>query len=372
MNDIISVIVPVYKVEKYLNKCLDSILKQSYSDLDIILVDDGSPDNCPRICDEYAEKDSRIRVIHKQNGGLSSARNAALEVLKGDWVICIDSDDYVHPDMIRRLHEAAITYSAQISICSHYEEFENQLLITQMVDDEVKIWDKKVALKKLVEDTELKSYAWGKLYRADLFHNIRYPDGRNYEDIATTYFLFDKAERIVKIPQYLYYYLIRKDSISFNNSTAAWHKGCHASCIGQEERAEYFKNNGYSELYDLSMAKLLPYLFSDIRSGYTVLEQSDVQETKVYLKCHFNEFIKNPFVSKKDKRLIGIYLKGKNTYKLYFLIKEKFKRYPAYISKIKTRLFPIRALYNLELSEGKRIELYTLNFRVLIISVIMQ
>ena len=260
MNEIVSVIVPVYKVEKYLRKCVDSILNQSYRELDIILVDDGSPDNCGAICDEYAKKDNRVRVIHKSNGGLSSARNAALDVIKGSWVICVDSDDYVHHDMIKRLYEAAIDASAQISICSHYEEKGEKLLIADRVVDEIRVFDKIAALKKLIEDDDIRSYAWGKLYRAELFDGVRYPDGRNYEDIATTYYLFDKAEKIVKIPDYLYYYLQRPEGISFNKSTASWHKGCHASCIGQEERAEYFRLKGYKELYELSMAKSIDKL----------------------------------------------------------------------------------------------------------------
>ena len=354
MRDLVSVIVPVYKVENYIRKCLDSIINQTYRELDIILVDDGSPDNCGKICDEYAENDSRIRVIHKENGGLSSARNAALDVIKGNWVICIDSDDYVHPDMIKRLYEAANANSAQISICAHYEEFEDRLLITQKVEDNTIVWNKDEALRKLVEDSDVKSYAWGKLYRADLFENVRYPDGRNYEDIATTYYLFDKSEKIVKIPDYLYYYFIRNDSISFNNSTAAWHKGCHASCLGQQERAEYFRNKGYEDLYQLAMAKLLPYLFSNIRSGYSVDELSDVNDTKKYIEAHRKDFADNPYISQKDKGLIPIYLKGKNTYSLYLAVKNAFRRFPTYISKTKKRLLPSNVLYSFELSAGKK------------------
>ncbi|WP_051204844.1 glycosyltransferase [Butyrivibrio sp. VCD2006] len=354
MNEIVSVIVPVYKVEKYLRKCVDSILNQSYRELDIILVNDGSPDDCGAICDEYAEKDYRVRVIHKSNGGLSSARNAALDVIKGSWVICVDSDDYVHHDMIKRLYEAAIDASAQISICSHYEEKGEKLLIADRVVDEIRVFDKHTALKKLIEDDDIRSYAWGKLYRAELFDGVRYPDGRNYEDVATTYYLFDKAEKIVKIPDYLYYYLQRTDGISFNKSTASWHKGCHATCLGQEERTEYFRLKGYSDLYEFSMAKLLPYLFSDIRSGYKASALSDVQDTKKYLKEHENEFLSNQKVLQKDKSLISVYLKDERFYKLYVNSKNVFKKGMRGIRVAKARIRQKKQGFDFMLDNGKK------------------
>ncbi|WP_049945684.1 glycosyltransferase [Butyrivibrio sp. LC3010] len=338
MSDIISVIVPVYKVEKYINKCIDSILEQSYSELDIILVDDGSPDNCGVICDDYAKRDKRIRVIHKKNGGLSSARNAALNDLKGKWVVCIDSDDYVHKDLIKRLYEAAKQYNADISICSHFEQEGDKLQITERIDDETQIFNRHDALLKLVEDKEIKSYAWGKLYKKELFDGVRYPDGRNYEDIATTYLLFDKAERVVKIPDYLYYYLIREDGISFNSSTAAWHKGCHATCLGQEERASYFKDNGYTDLYERSMAKLLPYLYSDIRSGYIVSANTDIAEAKLYIKNHEYDFLNNKIVDEKDKKLLSVYLMNKRIFSLYIKSKKLYKKCIQNIRKIKKRI----------------------------------
>ena len=310
MQELVTVIIPVYKVENYIDRCMESVLAQSHENLEIILVDDGSPDECGEICDKYARMDKRVSVIHKTNGGLSSARNAALDVMKGKWVVCIDSDDYVHKDYVKRLYEAATSNNADISICSHYQEKEDKLSITGRIIDEVKIYDNMEALFRLVEDDEIKSYAWGKLYKAELFEGVRYPDGRNYEDIATTYYLFDKAKKIVKIPDYLYFYIIRDDSISFNKSRQMWHKGCHASCLGQQERCEYFKKKGYDELYLKAQAKLLPYLYSDISSGYSDGAAIDIQKTKEYIGTHKDEFCTNPYVSYKDKKIIGVYLKS--------------------------------------------------------------
>ncbi|MBP3817726.1 MAG: glycosyltransferase [Butyrivibrio sp.] len=353
MDDIISVIVPIYKVEKYINRCIDSITNQTYKNLDIILVDDGSPDLCGKICDEYADKDSRIRVIHKENGGLSSARNVALDDLKGNWVVCVDSDDYVHPDMIRRLHRAACDNNAEIAICSHYEERGERLFINSRIEDEVIVWDKKSALTKLIYDEEVKNYAWGKIYKSSLFDGVRYPDGRNYEDIATTYLLFDKAERIVKIPDYLYYYLIREDGISFNNSTSSWHKGCHATCLGQQERADYFKKKGYSRLYELAMAALLPYLYSDIRSGYSAGKLEDVKASQRYIRENLDSFYNNKLISDKDKKIISIYLKSENYYSVYIKAKDVYSKVNKTVKKIKKRIAPQKSSLDFKLSKGK-------------------
>jgi exopolysaccharide biosynthesis predicted pyruvyltransferase EpsI len=353
MNELVTVIVPVYKVEKYLEKCLDSILGQSYRNLEIILVDDGSLDNCGQICDDYALKDPRIVVIHKANGGLSSARNAALDITKGDWILCVDSDDYIHPRMVEKMLSSTKAYSVDIVICSHYIEKENKLSITDRIIDDVVVMDRMQALDRLVEDKEIKSYAWGKLYRADLFSGVRYPEGRNYEDIATTYYLFDRAQKIIKIPEYLYFYLVRDDSISYNNSAGSWHKGCHASCLGQEERAEYFKKKGYAELYDKAMASLLPYLFSDIKSAYKVKAFEDARSARDYIGSYREYFWQNSYVSAKDKKLISVYMKGPGAFGVYETVKKPFSRIGKAFRKTKAHIRAARSDYDFSLQSGR-------------------
>ena len=354
MQELVSVIIPVYKVENYIDKCMETVLSQSYENLEILLVDDGSPDNCGRICEDYAAKDSRVKVIHKMNGGLSSARNAALDVMTGKWVVCIDSDDYVHRDYVKDLYEAAIRHKADIAVGSHYQEKGDQLSITEKIFDEEVCYDRMQALHKLVEDDYIKNYAWGKIYRAELFEGVRYPDGRNYEDIATTYYLFDKSERIVKIPNYLYYYIIRDDSISFNKSRQMWHKGCHASCLGQQERCEYFKKKGYEELYNLAQARLLPYLYSDITSGYSDDAHKDVRDSQDYIRAHRGEFEANPYVSRKDKKLLGVYLKGQGYYKVYSETKNYFNRAYRIFRKSRGKIKILRNSGGFELTEGRK------------------
>lgn len=357
MSDIVSVIVPVYKVENYIRKCVDSILCQTYTNLEVMLVDDESPDRCGDICDEYAKTDNRVRVIHKKNGGLSSARNAALDELRGNWVLCVDGDDYIHPKMVEKLLDAALRYDADISICCHYEDDNNKLLITNKIYDEARVWDRHDALKKLVDDDDIKSYAWGKLYRAELFNGVRYPEGRNYEDIATTYYLFDKAKRVVKIPDFLYFYLIRSDSISYNATTQSWHKGCHASCIGQEERARYFKEKGYKDLYELSLSKLLPYVFSDIRSGYCAGAKENVKYAKYMLKDYKTEFLNNPLISDKDKKIIDVYLKDEFFFNGYIQGKEVVKFASKKLKRAKQKILPQKKIRDFSLTGEKKIRI---------------
>ena len=211
MEPLISVIVPVYKVEPYLKKCVDSILGQTYRNLEVILVDDGSPDNCPAICDAYAAQDKRVRVIHKENGGLSDARNAGLDVATGDYIGFVDSDDWIEADMFEYLLRGMLGNNAQISICREITIWEFSLEIKG--DDTDSVYSNAEALRLLFND-QLENYAWNKLYKASLWDNVRFPKGKNFEDILTIYKTFEQADRICFLHEGKYYYLIRPDSIS--------------------------------------------------------------------------------------------------------------------------------------------------------------
>ncbi len=214
MNDLISVIIPVYDVERYIDECILSVLGQSYGNLEIILVDDGSRDASAAKCDEYAKRDSRIKVIHKENGGLSSARNAGLEIASGKYVTFADSDDAMSRTMTEGLYKILCDNKADVSVCSFTTEPPAEEM---QADAPVGILDRKSALKELFRNRSMKNFAWGKLYRRDLFEEIRYPRGMLYEDVATTYKIFARADRIAHTGLKMYFYRQRAGSITGNS-----------------------------------------------------------------------------------------------------------------------------------------------------------
>lgn len=208
----ISVIVPVYKAEPYLRKCLDSIVNQTYQNIEIILVDDGSPDNCGAICDEYAAKDKRIQVIHKANGGVASARNAGLDAAAGDYIGWVDSDDWIEPEMFETMLNSAEERKADIVICSRVESYPDSSF--QMRWQRVEALSKEQAIARLVEDDVVRSYLCDKLWKRELFREIRIPQLKVLEDMAVMYPLFMRAERVVCLPDVLYHYEHHDNSLT--------------------------------------------------------------------------------------------------------------------------------------------------------------
>ena len=211
---LVSVIVPCYKVEQYLPKCVDSILAQTYENLEIWLVDDGSPDRCGEICDEYAEKDKRIKVIHKENGGLSDARNVAIDKATGEWITFVDSDDYIATDYVEVLYLLCIKYDCEVSVAWHTTFEEGKA----PVDSHRQLIEEKMASLYAVEQMfyqeKFDTSAWSKLYHRRLFETgIRYPKGLLYEDMATTYLLMLRSNGVAFSNRVIYYYLLRASSI---------------------------------------------------------------------------------------------------------------------------------------------------------------
>lgn len=209
MNDLITVIIPIYNVEQYLRRCVDSVLAQTYKNLEIYLVDDGSPDNCGKICDEYASKDNRIKVIHKKNGGLSDARNAALDVCMGEYISFIDSDDYVSEDFIESLYLAIKRFDTKLSICgiNKFSEPENSHVDYCPADEE-----------SCVSGSEMYETVWrpsacNKMYHRSIFESLRYPFGKLYEDLFIYHDVLAQVDRIAFTGKNSYYYFDRPDSI---------------------------------------------------------------------------------------------------------------------------------------------------------------
>lgn len=215
INSKVSIIVPIYNVEKYLQECINSICKQTYSFLEIILVDDGSPDQCGVICDLNAIKDSRIHVIHKENGGLSSARNIGLELATGEYISFVDSDDFLHPQYIEILLELCHKYDCDIAQCDYLCVSENSIKLPLNPCSSLVFYDNKQAIHELCCGSSPYKYtvAWNKLYKRELFDTIRYPLGKIHEDEFVAHQLLWKVKKIAVTNQYLYYYLQRVTSI---------------------------------------------------------------------------------------------------------------------------------------------------------------
>ena len=216
MDSLISVIVPIYNVEKYLDRCVNSIINQTYKNLEIILVDDGSPDNCPQMCDDYAKKDSRIRVVHKENGGLSDARNAGMKVATGEYVSFIDSDDYVSLDFYETLLQTMIDNDSDIVECSVVKFYEDNNFDEYSDDLKVTNYDTLYALDGLISESPFKQHVWNKLYKSSVALDIPYAVGKLNEDEFWTYQVFGKAKKVTRINQTMYYYFQRGSSIMGN------------------------------------------------------------------------------------------------------------------------------------------------------------
>ena len=209
----ISVIVPVYKVEPYLDKCVSSIVNQTYTNLEIILVDDGSPDNCPAMCDAWAERDRRIRVIHKPNGGLSDARNVGMTAATGELMAFVDSDDYLAPDMYEHLYQRMLQDESDISACGVQMVWEDGTPPRMLTCQGSCVLDREDAMRSVIEESWLKQPVWYKLYKTALVRDILFPKGKYHEDVFWSYQAVGRAQRVSVSDHIGYYYLQRGGSI---------------------------------------------------------------------------------------------------------------------------------------------------------------
>ncbi len=232
----ISVIVPVYNEELYLRECLDSIVGQTNRDLEILVIDDGSTDGSGQICDEYAELDSRIKVFHTENRGLSCARNLGLDNANGEWIGFVDSDDWIEPDMYEVLLKKALETGADVVECGVFKEYPDR------IEEYQRNSNKKTgieAIYALIITQELSDGVWSKLWSSHCFEGIRFPNGRIYEDIAVTYRLFEIAEYVCTVDRIEYHYCLRDGSITKRRDL----KNLIDYYIAQRERFEYLINS---------------------------------------------------------------------------------------------------------------------------------
>lgn len=266
-NPLIGVIIPVYNVENYIERCINSVICQTYHNLEIILIDDGSTDNSGRICDEYAGKERRIHVIHQKNSGLSAARNVGIKVSSAEYIAFIDSDDYVSQWYIQRLTQILFKYDADMAICGYYQGKRKEFPEINRVRGKIHCFDSQTMLKNWHgKYKHVETSAWNKLYKKALFveKNIYYPAGYFHEDVQTTHLLVDKAQKIVITDEKLYYYYERNGSIVQTLSE----KRIEDCIYSQNRRLDFFKHKGYTEAYErMAIKRQKQYMLSYLKSA---------------------------------------------------------------------------------------------------------
>lgn len=323
--DLISVIIPVYNVEKYIRECLNSVINQTYKKLEIILVDDGSLDKSGDICDEYKLKDDRIKVIHKENGGLSDARNAGMKIATGKFIQFIDSDDFIDKDMIEMLYDLVIENDGDISMCSNYI-LEGKKK-TSNCSGEKYIYNRIEALREILLDEKVRSYAWNKLIKRELLKNIEFPKGKVFEDQLTIPRIFERSSKIVFLDIPKYYYRQREGSIlntQTNELRLAYINATQEMNKYIEEREQSLKNYcaynivhvtintyndiGFFRMYDLLNEKIVNDLYEKTKKimENKEYEQLIIRNSKDVKKLHLYYLLSDRDGYIKNNRMLPV------------------------------------------------------------------
>lgn len=212
--NLISVIIPVYNVEAYFSRCIKSVINQTYTQLEIIIVNDGSTDGSGVLCDKFSEKDCRISVIHRSNRGLSDARNYGTEVAQGDYIFYLDSDDYLSLDCLKKLYNAILEHDAEVAQTNFYYDYPDYLLYNKSLNGKDKVFTREEAMQGLLEQQVIKNFAWGKLIRADIAKEHSFPKGKYFEDTFWKFNIIHECKKYVALAKPMLYYLQRPASIS--------------------------------------------------------------------------------------------------------------------------------------------------------------
>lgn len=309
---LVSVIVPIYNVEQYVERCIRSIVNQTYTNLEILLIDDGSPDRCPTICDMWAQKDSRIKVVHKPNGGLSSARNAGLDICNGDFISFVDSDDWIERDMIQFLLDACIKNGCALAVCGRYVHYEkiNKLQIDKCpINNE--IIDSKTFTAHMLIGSNCDCSACDKLFHKSLWDSMQFPEGRIYEDVAILYKIVLQTSYVATLNQPLYHYLRHSNSIVSSNVT----EKLFDYPLNTRKMLEDIKQN-HMELYDYAccthtkaIIRVLDKISRSDRATYTRYKYEFIK-LKNELTSLRNIWNNSPIFSRRDKWQIRLFANG--------------------------------------------------------------
>lgn len=307
---LISIIVPIYKVEEYLDECVKSIVEQTYQNLEIILVDDGSPDNSPQICDSWALKDARIKVIHKENGGASSARNAALDIAQGEFIGFVDGDDCIENTMFEKLLNPLITSKKGISYCSSYRFFPNGETIPQTKNLKHRVFDAHATVNNLFKG-KIDTAVWSKLFKKSVFEGIRFPEGESNEEFPILIPLIKNSNGLIDTGEMLYYYRVRKNSITsqcYMNENSSYLVNKNLAIIKEQLKKYDLKCN---KSYNLFVAKCSFNSALAMEKKYNLLSEIIRTDYRLYKKNmakYFINFILSVDVKFKDKILYCLIL----------------------------------------------------------------
>ena len=310
-NSLISVVIPVYNVEKYLRQCLESVINQSYKNLEILVVDDGSTDKSGSICDEYAKRDKRIHVYHTANHGLSAARNYALDRATGDYIAFLDSDDWLEADAYSILLKEVLRTGTDIIHFRFYQEFANKTVVSSSSTKRFVV-EGDALIKAILLDKKVSDDVWDKFYKADLFQTIRYPEGRIFEDKSTTYQLVRQAARLVYLPDCLIHYRNRNNSLSNIHSM----KSLVDYWLAYRDRFETLGSVS-QEFYQLTLGEAVSAISRMWRwyAGCSAEEKRQAKpwldEMQQFVEKHGSSIIHNPAFSK-HVRLTCLYARIRN------------------------------------------------------------
>ena len=305
MDPIISIIVPIYNVDKYLSRCIDSILNQTFKKFELILVNDGSTDNSGVVCEEYANKDNRIKVIHKSNGGVSSARNSGLHAAKGEYIGFVDPDDYIDESMYGKLYGLCIENDSDIAICKFSREINGKI---QASDETGKVlkFNNIEAMNELFKGNLYRFSLCNKLFNKKCFNNISFPEGRIHEDLSTTYRLFANSKNSTYINYCGYIYVKRENSIL----TSKFNEKRLQAFIGWDEIIEFMDKN-YKKLMNQIIATFTYWCMDNI--SYILKQVDDVDKKKKYLNTireyttkYYSYIKENSILSRRYKLKIRI------------------------------------------------------------------
>ena len=327
----VSIIIPVYKVEQYLDHCVESALRQTYPNFEVILVDDGSPDRCGAMCDDWAKRSPLVRVIHQENGGLADARNTGIDAATGEYLAFIDSDDYITPDMVQKLYDALTACNAEMSICNFLRVYEDGTLVPEL-ENGLPIRDEVLSGLEIISKIHIPGKGWGfgwyytmawnKLYKKNLFSKVRFPKGKLCEDVFVAHYLFEQCNKVACISDVCYYYLLRSGSITFERS----HQTHLNDAEGYLDRALFCQERG------LFRAASHAYWYTAILLSKACPTKADAKE----LRDEFNEVLNcfrgnrslRKFCTSKEKAQVALICCSPSLYRFVFQnsFRKKVKR----------------------------------------------